>query len=154
MEIKSTLRVYNESDVPIGPGVTEGQTQKQLAGDKDHPTERITVRFAIFKTGTHEKLHWHMIEAFYYVISGRAVMKDIEGKTYDIGPGSVVYAPPGIAGSHSWDVSEPLKLIAVRATTDSERTIQFDVDPATMTSSVSLTHLGRREAINYKKSIY
>ena len=44
-------------------------------------------------------------------------MTDIEGKTYDIGPGSFVYAPPGIAGPHSWDVKEPLKLLGIRATT-------------------------------------
>jgi mannose-6-phosphate isomerase-like protein (cupin superfamily) len=154
MELKSTLKVFHEAETPSAPGVTQGQTQKQLAGDAAHPSERITVRLASFVTGTHENLHWHLIEAFYYVISGRAVMTDIEGRTYDIGPGSVVYAPPGISGSHSWDVKEPLKLIAVRGTTDPEKTIQFDVDPVTKESSIPIDHLARRQAIDFKRSLY
>ena len=108
MELKSTLKVFNEADLPAVPGVTQGQILKQLAGSAEHPSERLTVRLASFKPGTYEELHWHLIEAFYYVISGRAVMTDIEGKTYDIVPGSVVYAPPGIAGSHSWEIKEAL----------------------------------------------
>jgi mannose-6-phosphate isomerase-like protein (cupin superfamily) len=154
MEIKSTLRVFNEAETPSAPGVTPGQTQKQLAGDAAHPSERIIVRLASFEAGTHEQLHWHLIEAFYYVISGHAVMKDIEGTSYDIGPGSVIYAPPGIAAAHSWDVKEPLKLIAVRGTTDPERTIQFDVDPVTKESRISIEHLTKRQAIDFKKSLY
>jgi mannose-6-phosphate isomerase-like protein (cupin superfamily) len=154
MEIKSTLKVFNEAETPSAPGVTQGQTQKQLAGDAAHPSERIIVRLASFVAGTHEQLHWHLIEAFYYVISGRAVMKDIEGTTYDIGPGSVIYAPPGIAAAHSWDIKEPLKLIAVRGTTDPEKTIQFDVDPITKESRISIEHLTKRQAINFKKSLY
>ncbi|MEW6332672.1 MAG: cupin domain-containing protein [Thermodesulfobacteriota bacterium] len=154
MEIKSTLKVFTEAETPSAPGVTPGQMQQQLAGDPAHPSERIIVRLVTFAEGTHEKLHWHLIEAFYYVISGRAVMTDIEGKRYDIGPGSVVYAPPGIAGAHSWDIREPLKLIGVRATTDPERTIQFDVDPATGASSVSIDHLTKRQAVAFKRSLY
>jgi quercetin dioxygenase-like cupin family protein len=154
MELKSTLKVFNEADVPAGPGVTPGQTQKQLAGSPEHPSERVRVVLASFKPGTYENLHWHLIEAFYYVISGRAVLTDIEGKTYDIGPGSVVYAPPGIAGSHSWDIKQELRLIAVRATTDSEKTIQFDVDMSTKESSVPLDHLEKRQATHFKKSLY
>jgi mannose-6-phosphate isomerase-like protein (cupin superfamily) len=154
MKINSTLKVYNEAELPIAKGVTEGQMQRQLAGDPAHPTERLTVRLATFAVGTHERLHWHMVEAFYYVISGRAEMKDIEGKSYVITAGSVIYAPPGIAGSHSWVVSEPLKLIAVRCTTDQERTFQLDVDPETLKSTVSIEHLEKRSAINFKKSLY
>jgi mannose-6-phosphate isomerase-like protein (cupin superfamily) len=153
MEIKSTLKVYNESELTSFPGVVQGQIQKQLVGDAAHPSERITVRTASFPAGIHERLHWHLIEAFYYVISGKAVMKDIEGTTYDIGPGSVIYAPPGIAASHSWDIKEPLKLIAVRGTTDPEKSVQFDVDPVTKESSASIEHLTRKQAINFK-SLY
>jgi mannose-6-phosphate isomerase-like protein (cupin superfamily) len=154
MEMKSTLRVFHEAEVPAAPGVTEGQTLKQIAGSAAHPTERITVRLASFQPGTHENLHWHLIEAFYYVISGRAVMKDIEGKTYEIGPGSVVYAPPGIAAAPSWEIKEALQLVSVRATTDSEKTIQFDVDPTTKGSSIALKDLVKRQATNFKKSLY
>jgi mannose-6-phosphate isomerase-like protein (cupin superfamily) len=154
MELKSTLKVFDQGDQSSEPGVTEGLTLKALAGSPDHPSERVFVRLASFKPGTHEKLHWHLIEAFYYVISGRAVMKDIEGKTYDIKPGSVVYAPPGIAGSHSWDIKEPLQLLSIRATSDYEKTIQFDVDPSTKESSIPLERLERRQATHLKKSLY
>ena len=93
MELKTTLRVFNEADVPAGPGIVEGQTFKRLVGEEKVPTERIMVGIANFEPGTLEHLHWHLVEVFYYVISGRAVMRDIEGNTYDIGPGSFIYAP-------------------------------------------------------------
>jgi hypothetical protein len=31
-------------------------------------------------------------------------MRDIGGNSYPIGPGSAIYAPPGIAGSHEWEI--------------------------------------------------
>ena len=154
MKLKSTLRVFKETELAPGPGVVKGQSQKQLAGDSDHPTERIIVRLASFEPGTHEHLHWHMIEVFYYVMSGKGVLKDVEGKTYEMGPGSVIYAPAGIAGAHSWEVIESLRLLAIRATTDPERTIQFSVDPETLKSTLSFEHLEFRGAVNFKKSLY
>ena len=153
MELKSTLRVFNQTEVTEGPGIAKGQTIKVLAGSAQHPTERIRVSLASFKPGTHEYLHWHLIEVFYYVISGRAVMKDIEGKSHDIGPGSVVYAPPGFLGSHSWEIKEQLQLVAVRATTDLEKNIQFDVDESTKQSSVGFDYLINRGGANFK-SLY
>jgi mannose-6-phosphate isomerase-like protein (cupin superfamily) len=155
MEIKSTLKVFNEAEVPGAPGVVgRGQLVKQLAGNAEHPSERLTVNLVTFEAGLHEHLHWHLIEVFYYVISGRAVMKDIEGKAYELGPGSVVYASPGIAGSHSWEIKEKLQLIGIRATADPEKTIQFDVNPATKESTMPLERLAKRQAINIKKSLY
>ena len=155
MEIKSTLKVFNEADIPGAPGVVgRGQLVKQLAGSAERPSERLTVVLVSFEPGTHEHLHWHLIEVFYYVISGRAVMKDIEGKSHDIGPGSVVYASPGIAGSHSWEIKERLQLIGVRATADPEKTIQFDVDPTTKESTMPVDRLAKRQAISLKKSLY
>ena len=154
MELKTTLRVFNEADVPYGVGVVEGQTFKRLAGDEVHPSERITVGKAHFEPGTLEHLHWHPIEVFYFVMSGRAVMEDIEGNTYDIGPGSVIYAPPGMEGSHEWDIKETLELIAVRATTDTATNIQFTVNKETKESCAAFDYLVRRKAIRYKKSCY
>ncbi len=154
MELKSTLTVFNEADLPAAPGVTQGQVLKQLAGSEEHPSERLTVRLASFEAGTYENLHWHLIEVFYYVISGRGVITDIEGKSYGVGPGSVVYARPGIAGSHSWEIKEQLQLIAIRATADPEKTFQFDVDMATKQSSVNLDQLEKRQATNFQRSLY
>jgi mannose-6-phosphate isomerase-like protein (cupin superfamily) len=155
MEIKSTLKVFDQAEVQGAQGVVgHGQLVKLLAGSAEHPSERLTVALVTFDPGIHEHLHWHLIEVFYYVISGRAVMKDIEGKSYDLGPGSVVYATPGIAGSHSWEIKEKLQLIGVRATADPEKTIQFDVDPATQESTMPVERLAKRQAISLKKSLY
>ncbi len=153
MELKSTLRVFNQEEVSEGPGVVKGQSIKRLAGNAQHPTEKVMVALASFKPGTLEQLHWHLIEVFYYVISGRAVMRDIEGRTYDIGPGSVIYAPPGIAGSHEWEIKEPLQLLSIRATTDLEKNIQFDVDKITKQSSVGFDYLMSRGGAKFK-SLY
>jgi len=153
MELKSTLRVCNQAEVPGGPGVVEGQTLKRLAGNAQYPTEKVMVGLASFQPGTLEQLHWHLIEVFYYVISGRAVMRDIEGRTYDIGPGSVIYAPAGIAGSHEWDIQEQLQLISVRATTDPEKNIQFEVDKMTKESSIGFEYLMSRGGAKFK-SLY
>ena len=37
MEIKSTLKVFSESDLPVSPGIAQGQTVKRLAGNDEHP---------------------------------------------------------------------------------------------------------------------
>ncbi len=66
----------------------------------------------------------------------------------------MIYAPAGIAGAHSWEVTEPLRLLAVRATTDRERTIQFKVDPETLKSTPSFEPLEFSGAVNFKKSLY
>lgn len=154
MELKSTLDVFNEADVPSVPWIAKGQAIKSLVGSAEHPSERIMVALASFEPGTYEELHWHLVEKFYYVISGRAVMKDIEGKTRELRPGSVVYAPPGIAASHSWHVTETLQLISVRASTDPETFIQFDVDLSTKQSSASFESLVARKAVHFRKSLY
>jgi mannose-6-phosphate isomerase-like protein (cupin superfamily) len=155
MQIKSTLNVFNEASLPPFAGAAgSGHIMKRLAGTPEHPSESLTVGLATFDPGTHEKLHWHLIEAFYFVISGRAVMKDIEGGSHDIGPGTVVYAPPGIAGSHSWDIKEKLQLLSVRATADGQKIIQFDVDPDTKESTMPIGRLAARDAMSFKKSMY
>jgi mannose-6-phosphate isomerase-like protein (cupin superfamily) len=153
MKVKSTLVVFNEADVKAEPGIVEGQTVKRLVGNDVRPTERIFTALASFKPGTHEKPHWHLIEAFYYVISGRAVMTDIEGKSYNLGPGSVIYAPAGIAGTHDWDIKEELQLLAVRGTTDREKIIQFDVDESTKESSIEFEELIKWGGVKFK-SLY
>jgi quercetin dioxygenase-like cupin family protein len=154
MELKSTLKVYNESELPSSSGSVAGQSTKILLGNTGHPSERIWVLLANFKAGAAAKPHWHLIEGFYYVISGRATATDIEGRTYEMRPGSIIYAPPGIAGTHSWDVKEDLRIIAIRATTDSEKNLTFNVDMSTKQSSIDLNSLERFDATKFKKSVY
>jgi len=62
--IKSTLKVFNQSEVQGAQGVVgHGQLVKLLAGSAEHPSERLTVSLVTFDPGVHEKLHWHLIEA-------------------------------------------------------------------------------------------
>jgi len=153
-ELRSTLQVYNEEELRSEPGIGgPGQPLRRLIGDREHPSERLLAIVKTFEAGEHEQLHWHFIEAFYYVISGRGVVTDIEGKRYDVGPGAVIYAPPGIAGSHEWDIKEGLKLIGVRATNDPEKFIQFSVDRSNMESSIALDYLVKRAGTRFK-SLY
>ena len=141
MALNSTLKVFKDSEIEGKPGHLDGQTLKRLVGTDKHPRERLNVYLASFKPGMHVPLHWHLVEALYYVLSGRAVMKDIEGKRYDIGPGTAIYYPPGIAGSHDWDIIEPLQLIGFRATSDPIKNIQFSVDETSKESSIALDYL-------------
>ena len=150
MEIKSSLVVVNEGEIKPRSGVTAGQTLKPIVGNAERPTDRIRVALATFEPNTIEELHWHPIEAFYYVISGRATVRDFEGKEYDAGPGTSIYAPAGIAGAHEWEVKETMQLLSVRASTESARKLQFTVNKDTKRSYIDLDELIRRDGVSFK----
>lgn len=150
MEVKATLQVVNEAALKAQRGVTEGQTIKPLVGHAERPTDRIRTAFATYEAGTVEALHWHPIEAFYFVVSGHATVRNIEGEEFEVGPGSYIYAPPGIAGAHEWEVKESLQLLSVRASTESVRKMQFTVDKKTKRSYIDLDELARRGGLSFK----
>ena len=154
MTLKSSLQVFNQSSVPQSPGVIPGLTIRKLAGDAAHPSERISVGLATFGPGTHEHLHWHLIETFHYIVAGRGIVRDIEGNSFDVGPGDVVYGPPGMRGAHEWEVKETLQLLTIKGTTAPERAIQFNLDRATMESTAELDYLVARGAADMMKSFY
>ena len=150
MEVKSTLRVINDGELKAQPKVAEGQTMKWLAGYERVPTDRIRVGLATYAPGRVEQLHWHPIEALYFVVSGHAIVRNFEGQEFEAGPGTVIYAPAGIAGAHGWKVKEGLQILAVRATTETERKMQFKVDEQTKRSYVDLEELVKRGATSFK----
>ena len=151
MEVKSTLRVINEKDFKGMRGVTDGQTYTRLVGWPEvFMTDRVRLGRASYLPGTYEQLHWHPIEACYYVISGHATVRDFEGREYEVGPGSIIYAPPGIAGAHEWEVKESLEILDIRATTETNRKIQYTVDKQTKRSYIDLEDLAYRDAISFK----
>lgn len=150
MEIKSTLVVINEKDLKPQQGVTSGQTLKPIIGSGDRETDRLRVAVATYAPNTIERLHWHPIEAFYFVISGRAIVRDFEGREYDAGPGTAIYAPAGIAGAHEWEVRESMQLLSVRASTDPAKKLQFTVDKETKRSYIDLDELTRRGGASFK----
>ncbi|MBC7778983.1 MAG: cupin domain-containing protein [Proteobacteria bacterium] len=151
MEVKATLRVINEAAFPGRRGVTDGQTYQRLIGWPEvQQTDRVRVGRATYAPGTYEQLHWHPIEACYYVIAGHATVRNIEGEEFEVSAGSMIYAPAGIAGAHEWEVDESLELLDIRATNETERKIQFTVDKATKRSYIDLEDLAYRDAISFK----
>jgi mannose-6-phosphate isomerase-like protein (cupin superfamily) len=154
VELKSALQVFNQASVSESPGVVAGLTIRKLAGDAEHPSERISVGLATFAPGTHEHLHWHLIETFHYIVAGRGIVRDIEGNSYEVGPGDVVYGPPGMRGAHEWEVKETLQLLTIKATNAPERAIQFNLDRASMESRAELSYLAERGVADLTKSFY
>ncbi len=151
MDFESTLQVFNQAQIKDQPGVVEGQTLRPLIGIPERPSERIRVAVANFKAGTHEHLHWHAIEVFYYVMAGGAIVRDYHGKEYEVGPGAAIYAPAGIAGSHEWQIGEHgLQLLSIRATRDGHRRMQFTVDRDTRRSYIELDELAAMDGVNFK----
>jgi quercetin dioxygenase-like cupin family protein len=151
MEVQSTLRVIHEKDYKGSRGVTDGQTYTRLIGWPEvFMTDRVRLGRASYKPGTYEQLHWHPIEATYYVISGHATVRDFNGKEYEVEAGSIIYAPAGIAGAHEWEVKEALELIDIRACNETNRKIQYTVDKATKRSYIDLEDLKYRDAISFK----
>ena len=151
MEVKATLKVIHQADCPGRRGVTDGQTYQRMIGCPEIvETDRVRLGRATYRPGTYEQLHWHPIEACYYVIAGHATVRNIEGEEFEVGPGSIIYAPPGIAGAHEWEVKEALELLDIRATTETNRKIQYTVDKRTKRSYIDLEDLAYREAISFK----
>ena len=150
MEVKSTLRVINQADIEAHVGVIPGQSMKRLVGCPEVPTDRVRVGLATYAAGSIEELHWHPIEAFYFVISGHAVVRNFEGEEFEVGPGCAIYAPAGIAGAHEWEVKEALQILAVRATTESDRKMQFTVDKQSKRSYIDLEELAKRGGVSFK----
>jgi quercetin dioxygenase-like cupin family protein len=151
MEFESTLRVINKAQVKKLPGVVEGQTLQPLVGVPEFPSERVRVAVATFEAGTHEELHWHAIEVFYYVTAGSATVRDYHGKEYPVGPGSAIYAPAGIAGSHEWQVGKDgLQLLSIRATLEGHKRMQFTVDRETRRSYIELDELEKMDGVSFK----
>ena len=150
MDFESTLQVFSQADIKDQPGVVEGQTLRPLIGIDERPSERIRVAVANFKAGTHEHLHWHAIEVFYYVTAGSAIVRDYYGKEYNVGPGSAIYAPPGIAGAHEWQVGpNGLQLLSIRATRDGHRRMQLTVDRETRRRFIELDELAKMDGVSF-----
>ena len=123
MELKSALQVFNQSAVPVSPGVVDGLTIRKLAGDREHPSERISVGLATFAPGTHEHLHWHLIETF-TISSPAAASCGTSKATATTWVRGTCVRPAGMRGAHEWEVKETLQLLTIKATNAPERAIQ------------------------------
>ena len=128
----------------------DGQTYQRLVGWPEmQTTDRVRIGRATFVADTYEQLHWHPIEACYYVISGSATVCNLEGEEFEVSAGSIVYAPAGIAGAHEWEVHDSLELLDIRATNETNRKMQFTVDKETKRFFIDLEDLAYRDAISF-----
>ena len=143
-------RAFDRADQPIRRFTHEAS--RRAAGGRRHGSNPPGL--ATFAPGTHEHLHWHLIETFHYIVAGRGIVRDIEGSSFNVGPGDVVYGPPGMRGAHEWEVKETLQLLTIKATNAPERAIQFNIDHATMESKAELGYLVERGAADMKTSFY
>ena len=151
VDVQPTLRVISEKDFPGRRGVTDGQTYQRLVGWPEvQKTDRVRLGRATYKPGTYEQLHWHPIEACYYVISGHATVRNFKGEEFEVSAGSIIYAPAGIAGAHEWEVKESLELLDIRATNETDKKIQYTVDKETKRSYIDIEDLAYREALSFK----
>jgi mannose-6-phosphate isomerase-like protein (cupin superfamily) len=151
MDVQPTLRVINQAEVKEVPGIVNGQTLRPLVGVPEFPSERVRAAVATFKPGVHELLHWHAIEVFYYVLAGSAIVRDYHGKEYPVGPGSAIYAPAGIAGSHEWQVgNDGLQLLSIRAALEGHKRMQFTVDRETRRSYIEFEELAVMDGVSFK----
>jgi quercetin dioxygenase-like cupin family protein len=151
MKVKSTLKVLHQKRYKGRRGVTDGQTYQRLVGWPEcHETDRVRIGRATYQPGTVEQLHWHPIEALYYVISGHATVRNVKGEEFEVGAGSMIYAPAGIAGAHEWAVKESLELLDIRATNVTNRKIQYTVDRDSMRSYIDLDDLHYRDAVSFE----
>ena len=90
-------------------------------------------------------------EVFYYVMAGSAIVRDYYGKEFPVRPGSAIYAEPGIAGSHEWEVGpDGLQLMSIRAVLDGNKRMQFTVDRETKRSYIDLEELEVMDGVNFK----
>ena len=95
-----------------------------------------------------------MIETFHYIVAGSGVVRDIEGKSWKVGPGDVVFGPAGLRGAHEWIVKKSLSLLTIKGTTSAERAIQFNIDRKTKVSSADMQYLIERGVADMKGSFY
>jgi mannose-6-phosphate isomerase-like protein (cupin superfamily) len=151
MDVQSTLRVIHQAEVKEVPGIVQGQTLRPLVGVPEFPSERVRAAVATFKPGVHELLHWHAIEVFYYVLAGSAIVRDYHGNEYPVRPGSAIYAPAGIAGSHEWQVgADGLQLLSIRAALEGHKRMQFTVDRDTKRSYIELEELAVMDGVSFR----
>ncbi|MCC7487044.1 MAG: cupin domain-containing protein [Burkholderiales bacterium] len=151
MEFASTLRVVDRAQVKPLPGIVKGQALQALVGVPDFPSERVRVAVATFEPGVHEELHWHAIEVFYYVVAGGAIVRDYHGREYPVKAGCSIYAPPGIAGSHEWQVGpDGLQLLSIRATLEGHKRMQFTVNRETRRSYIELEELAKMDGVSFR----
>ncbi len=112
-----TSRVFAADAVPFDE-VEWGRT-KVLAGPHPsgggEPCEAVEFKVTEFLPGYSHRLHVHPTQLeILYVLSGRGVHEDGEGRRTPFGPGDVVFIPAGCRHANHNPHPEPLRVAVVK----------------------------------------
>ena len=113
----SQSRVFPAEGVPF-VDVEWGRT-KVLAGGKPggggQACQVVEFKVTEFLPGSSHRLHVHATQVeILYVLSGRGVHEDQEGRRVDFGPGDVVFIPAGCRHANHNPHGEPLRVLVVK----------------------------------------
>ena len=109
--------VYAADSVPFAD-VEWGRT-KVLAGwtpsDGGHACGAVEFKVTEIQPGYSHRLHVHSSQVeILYVLSGRGVHEDKEGRRVDFGPGDVVFIPAGCWHANHNPHRDPLRVLVVK----------------------------------------
>ena len=96
-------------ELPGRPAAAAGLHAKTLAapGSTSHS---LVAGVVVLDPGARIRRHFHNIEELQYVLHGNGISRDIAGREYPVGPGSVVYCGPGRDGAHEFENTTDLPL--------------------------------------------
>ena len=79
------------------------------------PCEAVEFKVTEFLPGYSHRLHVHATQVeILYVLSGRGVHEDTEGRRVGFGPGDVVFIPAGCWHANHNPHSDPLRVLVVK----------------------------------------
>jgi mannose-6-phosphate isomerase-like protein (cupin superfamily) len=81
--------------------------------DEQTPTVALQVGvIELSKAGDKCPLHYHSsVEELQYILSGYGVVRDPDGKQYEVGPGTAIYCAPGPGFAHEFENTGPYPLV-------------------------------------------
>jgi quercetin dioxygenase-like cupin family protein len=82
-------------------------TVVEVIADAATPLKTQRCGVSTLTPGTIEAFHYHSVEAIEYIISGRAIVRDLSLQTIELGPGDAILFPPGPDSAHEWQILGP-----------------------------------------------
>jgi quercetin dioxygenase-like cupin family protein len=101
------INYLEEKAEEIEEAGAHGIKLRTVIGEKDG-APNFFMRVVSFEAGAEGPNHSHPYEHETYVTSGTGVV-EVEGKTFSLKPGDVVYIPPD--ASHCFRTTEPMEML-------------------------------------------
>jgi quercetin dioxygenase-like cupin family protein len=84
------MAAINWDKIPIAGGMRAGSTRQAIAAEQISAVRVETKPDAVFDG----KAHWHENDQMLVMVSGR-VKLEVDGDRFEVGPGDLVFFPPG-----------------------------------------------------------